>query len=476
MPLAPHRRPRARRRTALAATAVIGAAGLAAAPLVVRADAIPATPAAGTAAALPLGRAVLPAGDGWASSGSGTTGGHAADAAHVFTVGTRAELVRALGAGPAGAPRVIQVRGRIAADTDAAGHALTCADHAKGTGYSLAAYLKAYDPAVWGRRELPSGAQESARKSAAARQAERVLLDVPSNTTLVGVPGTDAGIEGGSLTVKKADNVIVRNLTLADTRDCFPQWDPTDGAQGNWNSAYDALTLRGATHVWADHNTFTDGPHFDAANPRYFGREYQVHDGALDITNASDLVTVSYDRFLDHDKTMLIGSSDRDTKLRVTLHHNVFQGIVQRAPLARVGQVHLYNNHFDTTPRHGYAHGYSVNVRAGAQVVSQYDHWTLSPDRKVSDLLSGDGTGAFDGTGTLVDGRATDLVAAYNRAHAKGIRPRADWQPRLTTGLETSAAHLPESLARRAGAGVLTARGTVGAPAAARTGAQRQPR
>jgi pectate lyase len=45
-------------------------------------------------------------------------------------------------------------------------------------------------------------------------------------------------------------------------------------------------------------------------------------------TNASDLLTVSYNRLHDRDKTMLIGSSDsRITdrgKLRVTVHHNQF--------------------------------------------------------------------------------------------------------------------------------------------------------
>src|SRR5690242_10288219 len=37
-------------------------------------------------------RQALPAGDGWASAGTGTTGGSAADSAHVFVVHTRDEL------------------------------------------------------------------------------------------------------------------------------------------------------------------------------------------------------------------------------------------------------------------------------------------------------------------------------------------------------------------------------------------------
>lgn len=45
-------------------------------------------------------------------------------------------------------------------------------------------------------------------------------------------------------------------------------------------------------------------------------------------------MTVSRNQFTLHDKTMLIGSSDSEPagKLRVSLHHNVWKGIVQRAP------------------------------------------------------------------------------------------------------------------------------------------------
>ncbi len=61
---------------------------------------------------------------------------------------------------------------------------------------------------------------------------------------------------------------------------------------------------------------------------------FEVHDGLLDITNGSDLITVSYNRFEDHDKVMLIGSTNNPNrgdrgKLRVTLHHNLFEDMGQ---------------------------------------------------------------------------------------------------------------------------------------------------
>lgn len=446
MAAASHRRSLRKRRTLVVSAAVV-AAGVGAGVVVMNANAAP----------VDLYHQTLAAKDGWASSGTGTTGGTKADAAHTFTVSTRAQLVKALGSATDTTPRIIKVSGTIDANTDDAGKKQTCADYASGTGYSLSAYLKAYDPATYGRSKLPSGTQEKARAAAQAKQAKNVVFKVPANTSIVGVPGTKAGITGGMLQIQNVDNVIVRNLTFAATEDCFPQWDPTDGDDGNWNSNYDSVTLRGATHVWADHNTFTDGPHFDSANPKYYGREYQIHDGALDITKGSDLVTVERNQFTNHDKTMLIGSSDTDSvgKLHVSIHHNVWKGIVQRAPLARIGQVHIYNNLYDTTTLNGYAPQYSINSRAKAQVVAENNYWKLPSGAKPAKVLSGDGTGSVAGGGNLVNGTVTDLVAAYNAASSKKIKTTVNWTPTLTSGLETSAKNLPTSLATTTGAGVL---------------------
>ncbi|QFQ98824.1 polysaccharide lyase family 1 protein [Streptomyces phaeolivaceus] len=442
-----HRRSLRKRRTlVVSAAAVAAAVGVGA--VVMNASAT---------ATVDLYHQVLPAKDGWAASGSGTTGGTKADAAHTFTVSTRAQLVKALGSATDTTPRIIKVKGTIDANTNDSGKKLTCADYASGTGYSLSAYLKAFAPSTYGKK-APKGTQETAREAAETKQKKNIVFKVPANTTVVGVPGTKAGILGGSLQVQNVKNVIVRNLTFADTRDCFPQWDPTDGSSGEWNSNYDSVTLRGATNVWADHNTFTDAPTFDKTEATYYGRKYQVHDGALDITNGSDLVTVERNRFLNHDKTMLIGSSDTDStgKLRVTIHHNLWKGIVQRAPLARIGQIHLYNNVYDITTVNGYAPKYSLDSRAKAQVVAERNVWKTPADAKVAKLLSGDGTGSVAGTGNLVNGKATDLVAAYNAANSKKLKKTVNWTPPLTAGLQTAVTALRTDLSGTTGAGALS--------------------
>ena len=85
-----------------------------------------------------------------------------------------------------------------------------------------------------------------------------------SNTTIVGL-GRNATIRGAWLDIRgtagvanSRTNIIVRNITFQDTFDCFPQWAPTDGALGSWNSQYDSISLRDTNNVWIDHNTFED--------------------------------------------------------------------------------------------------------------------------------------------------------------------------------------------------------------------------
>ena len=145
--------------------------------------------AASPASAIPERRADIPRetladGDGWAAAGTGTTGGSAATPEHVFTVGDRAGLVAAVAGDE---PKIVIVSGVIDANTDDAGAPLTCADYAR-DGYTLDAYLAAYDPAVWGWDQEPSGPIEDARAASQAAQRARIDIRVGANTTLIGLP------------------------------------------------------------------------------------------------------------------------------------------------------------------------------------------------------------------------------------------------------------------------------------------------
>ncbi len=316
--------------------------------------------------------------DARASIGEGVTGGANATPAYVFVVRTRAELVAALTAAPAGESRIIYVDGtdrpeRRRRQQPARVHRL------HRNGYTLEAFLAFYDPAgPWGPNPPANtaGSLEAARRASAAAQSARIRMRVPDNTTIVGLDKR-ATLRGGWLdlrgtTTVRRQNVIIRNITFEDVYDCFPAWSPDRSADGTWpgtgewNAEYDAISLRETERVWIDHNEFRDRETVDATLPIFFNEIYQIHDGLVDITNASDRVTVSYNRFVNHDKTMLIGSSDNAPgdvgRLRVTLHHNLFENIGQRAPRLRYGQLHVYNNYYVVPDPdvHGYSWGVGV--------------------------------------------------------------------------------------------------------------------
>jgi pectate lyase len=416
------------RRAAVVATAAVAAIGLTGFPVAAQAD--DHTPHKQDRPSWSsIGRQVLPKGDGWASVGTGTTGGAAAPRTSVVTVRTRDQLARALAGDE---PKIVLVAGRIDANTDARGRRLTCEDYAR-NGYTLQKYLETYDPEVWGRESEPSGPVEDARRASQQAQAERVIIRIGSNTTLIGRRGAE--ITGANLRVDLTSNVIIRGLTVTDAYDCFPAWDPTDGETGNWNSEYDTLSLTAASHVWIDHNEFSDGDNLDSEQPTYFGRPYQVHDGLIDITNASDLVTVSYNRLHDHDKTMLIGSSDSRTtdrgKLRVTVHHNEFRNLGQRVPRVRFGQVDVYNNHYIQRRNSPVEYVYSWGIGVESHLVAERNAFTLprsiGPERII---------GEYNGTSltenhNLVNGKRVDILAAYNAAFDPDLAEVPAWTPLL---------------------------------------------
>lgn len=396
-----------------------------------------------------LGREVLEANDGWAAFGSGTTGGSIATSDQVYVVRNRQELIAALNDGvypppsstPSNAPKIIYVDGTIDANVDDENKPLACEDYYR-DGYTLDAFLATYDPAVWGR-VAPSGPLEAARLTSRNAQQARVRIRVGSNTTIVGlgkkatVLGAWFDIRGTANVPNSRSNIIIRNLTFQDTYDCFPEWSPTDGANGAWNALYDSISLRDTNNVWIDHNTFEDRTTSDDKLPNYFGVLYQVHDGLLDITNASDLVTVSWNRFRNHDKMMLIGSSDSAAadrgKLRVTLHHNMFDNIGQRAPRVRFGQVHVYNNFYriERLPTYNYSWGVGIESAIYAENNFFKTDKNVDPSQIIEVFR---GTAIFE-AGTYLNGfsrrNQIDLVDAYNAANDPDLAKDVGWAPSL---------------------------------------------
>ncbi len=397
-----------------------------------------------------LGTETLAANDGWASDGAGTTGGSAAASDHIYKVTNRKELVAALNDGvypppsstPSSAPKIIYVAGTIDANVDDNNQPLACQDYYR-SGYTLEAFLAAYDPAVWGN-QAPTGALETARIASREAQKARIQIPVGSNTTIVGL-GNNARIRGMQLdlrgsTSNQRSNIIIRNITFQDTIDCFPAWSPTDGGLGSWNAEYDAIAVRQTHHVWIDHNVFEDKDTIDSTEPTYFGVHYERHDGLTDITNASNYVTVSWNVYRNHDKVMLIGSSDSGStaagdrgKLKVTIHHNLFQNLGQRTPRVRFGQVHVYNNYYKIVNDPGYVYSWGVGIESAIYAENNYfqTDQKITPDRFI---------GVYKGTaiytaGTRVTGApgggVTDVCAAFNEVNEPDLTCSVGWTPTL---------------------------------------------
>ncbi|MGM9484447.1 pectinesterase family protein [Roseateles sp. NT4] len=328
--------------------------------------------------------------DGW---GAGTVGGSAATPEHIYTVHNRAELLNAL-ANAGNAAKIIKVAGTI--------------DMTEGTPFA-----------------------------STADQKVRARVRLTSNTTLIG-EGPGAGFVNAWLDITSVSQVIVRNLHLVAPCDVGPIWDPTDGATGNWNSQYDAIGIVTATQVWIDRNTITDAPVTDDTLPVENGKTKQCHDGAIDITKGADLITVSYNLVTQHDKSMLIGGSDSLTsdlgKLRITIANNVFNGVTQRVPRVRFGQVHVFNNYFvGSKTASPYAHSYSIGAGKQANILSHANVFAIDGAAGCDSVVSypsSDHTGVFQDSGSTLNGAAFGSCsvqpgAAFTPGYAYKPRPAA---------------------------------------------------
>ncbi|BAL89618.1 putative pectate lyase [Actinoplanes missouriensis 431] len=210
------------------------------------------------------------------------------------------------------------------------------------------------------------------------------MVTVVANKSILGV-GASAEISGGGLqlgtTTRPGNNVIVRNIRFSNASD-------------------DAISVTNkAHHVWIDHNEFLPG-----------------YDGSLDIKRQSTNVTVSWNRFLGTDKSMLLGHSDNFTAdigyLRVTYHHNYFDGSNQRHPRVRFGEpVHVYNNYYRNIGLYGIASTENAGVVAEGNYFENVAHPCHStggyadsaPGRLVQRLNAFVNSGTCEAGGTVAE-------------------------------------------------------------------------
>jgi pectate lyase len=170
---------------------------------------------------------------------------------------------------------------------------------------------------------------------------------------------------------------------------------------------------------------------------------------------------VSYNRFTGHDKTMLIGSSNTvgpDVgRLNVTLHHNVFDGTLQRLPRIRFGQVDIYNNLYKVS---GDEFRYAVSIGVQSAAYLENNAFIIGGGVAVEDLLYdwGGTTLTEKGSWVAADGRLlrpASLLQAYNASHDPDLGDSAGWTPTLRRGLVLPTVLVPLATSVLAGAGRL---------------------
>ncbi|KAF7883596.1 uncharacterized protein EAF02_005516 [Botrytis sinoallii] len=168
-----------------------------------------------------------------------------------------------------------------------------------------------------------------------------VKVRVGSNKTIVGKKG--ATLIGIGLYINKSTNVIVRNIISQKVL----------AANG------DAIGIQAAKNVWIDH--------VDVSSDLTHGKDY--YDGLIDVSHASDWVTISNSYIHDHFKASLIGHSDNNAAedtghLTVTQHNNYWSNIGSRTPSFRFGTGHVFNSYFLNADT-------GIDTRDGAQILVQ---------------------------------------------------------------------------------------------------------
>ncbi len=256
------------------------------------------------------------------------------------------------------------------------------------------------------------------------------MVKVGSNKTIIGI-GANATITGFGLDIngwtqpfieqygdtcdanersvaQPVGNVIIRNITFRNAND-------------------DSINAQcWSHHIWVDHNTF-----------------YPSADGSVDIKRGSDWATVSWNRFVGTDKSMLLGHSD-DTgsldrgKLHVTYHHNWFDHSATRHPRVRFGQAHVYNNYANGISDYFMGKGVECSIYADGNYVDTIKR-IFTPF---------DGTNATWTSSNIIAGecRADDCLVHNNGA----FNPATyySWSP-------DAAANIPSIVMNGAGAGKL---------------------
>ncbi|MDQ7989934.1 MAG: hypothetical protein REI09_09925 [Candidatus Dactylopiibacterium sp.] len=390
---------------------------------------------------------------GWAAQGAGTTGGASAPATNIYKATNRRELLNALAntnsptyatnqTAAKNEPKIIYVVGTVYGTDLGTGsladEAWYKSQSATAANWDWPLYIQSLDTAWAADLQARATAGDadaiatrtrinnlsSARTALTNLQKAQIQFQIPSNTTLLGV-GSDAKIVDGYFSINATSNIIIRNLGFEAPLDLTASY---DNDKHEWNSRYKAISVVTGKQLWIDHCTFSDGRNLDTEILTINGvtKAVQRHDGLLDIEDSSDYITVSYSLFQNHDKTNMVGGSgdgngykEREFN-RITFAYNHWLDSTQRAPRARFGKFHVYNNRYSgNTDASPYPMSYYIGMGAESRILSESNAFDITGSKaSVARVISNLNGYQFKDVGSWYNGQpaSAELEAAAKAA------------------------------------------------------------
>jgi len=150
------------------------------------------------------------------------------------------------------------------------------------------------------------------------------------DVTIEGV-GSNAGFYQVTLFFEHANSIEVKNLTFSNYSEHALDF-LSDGR------TQEECTSNG--WYWIHNNTFNSGKN-------YWDEDYPKSICMRNMRNA----TISYNKFYNQNKVVLLGGWEYDYQLNVTLHHNFYLNCDQRTPISRESNIHNYNNYIASCDR-----------------------------------------------------------------------------------------------------------------------------
>jgi len=178
----------------------------------------------------------------------------------------------------------------------------------------------------------------------------KLLVEYASNITIEGV-GENAVFYQFGIIFDYSDSIELKNITFSDP--------PTMALAMQGNVSWGTPIEHGG--YWIHNNTFGK-PYYAWKVDRYIGPDESIY--MMDLGD----ITISYNKFVQNRKSILLGGWEYDTLVDVTIHHNYFLESIQRTPLCRNANVHFYNNYLLNC-------GKCISSRSNCYIFSEFNYF-----------------------------------------------------------------------------------------------------